>query len=227
MSSSTKRAKRVVERAKSKQRQLEQEPPKKKPRKEGSQHVTPGPAGGQSSGEPSLVEQGAQQPRTEDALLSSSGPSDALTSLLSSFGSTQPAREDYNERTPERTDLLTRLKSLLKVDRISSTFWACCLLSDTKRLEFLVGIAETSPYNVLAYDDSLSTIPSLCKSLDFQGLLRLCLTVNVLTLYRDPTIPRYSRGGISGNLNLYRERIKDEFRWREMGAAFEIRGRSC
>jgi hypothetical protein len=35
MSSSTTRAKGVVERAKSKQRQAEQEPPKKKPRKEG------------------------------------------------------------------------------------------------------------------------------------------------------------------------------------------------
>src|SRR2546423_8290843 len=225
MSSSTKGAERVVERAKSKQCQLEQEPPKKKPRKEGSQHVTPGPADGQSSGEPSLVEQGAQQPRIEDASLSSSGPSDALTSLPS-FDSTQPSREDYNERTPERTDLLTRLKSLLKVDRISSTFWACCLLSDMEPLKLLVEIAERNPNIVLAYDDSLSTIPSLCKSLDFQGLLRFCLTVNVLTLYRDPTIPRYFRGGISGNLNLCRERIKDEFRWREMGAAFEIRGRA-
>jgi hypothetical protein len=221
MSSSTKRAERVVERAQSKQRQPEQEPPKKKPRKEGSQ-----PADSQPSSEPSLVEQGAQPPRTEDALLSSSGPSDALTSLLS-FDSTQPSCEDYNERTPERTDLLTRLKSLLKVDRISSTFWACCLLSDTECLKFLVEIAQTNPNNVLAYDDLLSTIPSLCKSLDFQGLLRLCWAVNVLTFYRDPTIPRYFRGGISGNLNLCRERIKDEFGWREMGAAFEIRSRSC
>jgi len=219
--SSSARAERVAERDKSKQRQ---EPPKKKPRKEGTQHVTSGPADPPSRG--GTFEDSSQQPRTQDALLSSSGPSDALTSLPS-FDSTQPSREDYNERTPERTDLLTRLKSLLKVDRISSTFWACCLLSDMEPLKLLVEIAERNPNIVLAYDDSLSTIPSLCKSLDFQGLLRFCLTVNVLTLYRDPTIPRYFRGGISGNLNLCRERIKDEFRWREMGAAFEIRGRSC
>ena len=155
--SSSARAERVVERAKSKQRQAVQEPPKKKKQKtKGSQSA----------------DQGAQQPRTQDALLSSSGPSDAL-STLPSFGSTNPSPEDYNERTPERTDLLTRLKSHLKDNTITSTFWACCQLCDTARLEYLVNSAEMSPNNVLAYDVSLSTIPSLCKSLDFQGLLRL------------------------------------------------------
>ena len=152
MSSSTKRAERVVEQAKSKQRQPEQGPPKKKPRKEGPSR------GG-------TFEDSSQQPRTQDALLSSSGPSHALSTL--------PSPEDYNERTPERTDLLTRLKNHLKVDHITSTFWACCQLCDTECLEYLVESAETRPNNVLAYDVSLSTIPSLCKSLDFQGLLRL------------------------------------------------------
>jgi hypothetical protein len=185
MSSLTKRVERVVARAKSKQRWQEQEPPKKKRRKEGSLHVTPGPADHQSSSEPSrtappsgggtfedssLVEQGAQQPCTEDALLSSSGPSDSLSPLLS-FDSTKSSREDYNERTPERTDLLTRLKSLLKVDHISSAFWACCQLCDMECLKDLVETAETRPNNVLLYDDLLSIIPSLCKSLDFHGLL--------------------------------------------------------
>ena len=153
--SSSARAERVAERAKSKQRQAVQEPPKKKQKNKGSQSA----------------DQGAQQPRTQDALLSSSGPSDALSTL--SFDSTKPSREDCNERTPERTDLLTRLKSLLKVDRISSTFWACCQLSDTECLNYLVETAETRPYNVLAYRDPLFSIPSLCKSLDFQGLVRL------------------------------------------------------
>jgi hypothetical protein len=191
MSSSTKRAERVTARAESKQRQQEQEPLKKKPRKEGSLHVTIGPTDHQSSGEPnrtappsrggtfedsSLVEQGAQQPRTEDALLSSSGPSDSLSPLLS-FDSTISSREDYNERTPERTDLLSRLKSLLNVDCISSTFWACCQLCDMECLKDLVETAEMRPNNVLLYDDWLSIMPSLCKSLDFQDLLRLCLTV--------------------------------------------------
>jgi hypothetical protein len=158
MSSST-RAERVAERDKSKQRQAGQEPPKKKPRKEGTQHEASGPADPPSRGGTS--EDSSQQ----DALLSSLGPSHALSTL--------PSPEDYNERTPERTDLLTRLKSHLKVDHITSTFWACCQLCDTECLEYLVESAETRPNNVLAYDASLSTIPSLCKSLDFQGLLRL------------------------------------------------------
>jgi hypothetical protein len=154
--SSLARAERVAERTKSKQRQEVQEPPKKKPKNKGSQ-----PA-----------DQGAQQPRTQDTLLSSSGPSDALLTLPS-FDSTNPSPEDYNERTPERTDLLTRLKSHLKDDPISSTFWACCQLCDTACLEHLVKIAEIGPYYVLIIDIPLSTVPSLCKSLDFQGLLRL------------------------------------------------------
>ena len=167
--SSSARAERVAKRDKSKQRRAGQEPPKKRPRKEGTQHATSGPTDPPSRG--GTFEDSSQQPRTQDALLSSSVPSDALSTL--SFDSTKPSREDYNERTPERTDLLTRLKSLLKVDRISSTFWACCQLSDTECLKYLVETAETRPYNVLAYRDPLFSIPSLCKSLDFQGLVRL------------------------------------------------------
>src|SRR2546421_2543533 len=129
---SSARAERVAERAKSKQRQAVQEPPKKKQKNKGSQSA----------------DKGAQQPRTQDALLSSSGPSDALLTLP--FDSTNPSPEDYNERTPERTDLLTRLKSHLKDNPITSTFWACCQLCDTARLEYLVNSAEMSPNNVLA-----------------------------------------------------------------------------
>jgi hypothetical protein len=143
-----------------KQRQAGQEPPKKKARKAGTQHATPGPSsrGGTS-------EDSSQQPRTQDTLLNSSGSSDALSTL--------PSSEDYNERTPERTDLLTRLKSHLEVDYIPSTFWACCQLSDTERLKYLVELAETNPHNVLAYRQPAFSIPSLCKPLDFQDLLRL------------------------------------------------------
>src|SRR2546423_8691996 len=65
--SSSARAERVAERAKSKQRQAGQEPPKKKPKNKASH-----PA-----------DQGAQQPRTQDAFLSSSGPSDTLLTLPS------------------------------------------------------------------------------------------------------------------------------------------------
>jgi hypothetical protein len=153
--SSLARAERVAERAKSKQRPVVQEPPKKKPKNKGSQ-----PA-----------DQGAQEPRTQDALLSSPGP--LALSAFPSFDSTNPSPEDYNERTPERTDLLTRLKNHLKDNPITSTFWACFQLCDTACLEYLVNVSEMRPNHVLAYSMSLCTLPLLCKSLDFQGLLRL------------------------------------------------------
>jgi hypothetical protein len=160
--SSSARAERVAERDKLKQRQAGQEPPKKKSRKEGTQHAT-SPADSPSRG--GIFEDSSRQPPTRDALLGSSGPSHALSTL--------PSPEDYNERTPERTNLLTCLKSHLKVDHITSTFWACCQLCDTECLEYLVKTAEMRPNNVLAYVVSLSTIPLLCKFTRFQGLLRL------------------------------------------------------
>jgi len=161
--SSSKRAERVAERDKSRQRQAGQEPPKKKAKKAGTQHATSGPADPSSMGGTS--EDSSQQPSTQDALLSSSGSSDTLSTL--------PSSEDYNERTPERTDLLTRLKNHLEVDHIPSTFWACFQLSDMERLKYLVELTEENPSNVLAYRQPVFSIPSLCKPLDFQGLLRL------------------------------------------------------
>lgn len=73
----------------------------------------------------------------------------------------RPSHEDYNIPTPERTELLTNLKNLLKVDLVSPTFWACCQLSDIETLKFLVDIAKTKPYMVLGYVNHISVVPRL------------------------------------------------------------------
>jgi len=75
--------------------------------------------------------------------------------------------EDYNERTPERTELLTRLKSFLGGVEVPSTFWAGCQIGDTKRLERLIQCP--SPEDVFNSADLSFNIPLMCKSRDFQG----------------------------------------------------------
>jgi len=38
--------------------------------------------------------------------------------------------EDYNIRSPERTQLLTQIKEVLRRVPVSPAFWACCQLAD-------------------------------------------------------------------------------------------------
>ena len=79
-----------------------------------------------------------------------------------------PSDEDYNIPTSERTELLTNLKGLLKVDRVSPTFWACCQLGDIETLKGLVDAAEIKPSVVLGYDIPISFVPRLCKLPDLR-----------------------------------------------------------
>ncbi|OCK95594.1 uncharacterized protein K441DRAFT_555677 [Cenococcum geophilum 1.58] len=76
-------------------------------------------------------------------------------------GQAGPSDEDYNIPTSERTELLTNLKSLLEVDLVSPTFWACCQLSDIKILKGLVDTAKINPSFVLGYDTPVSVVPRL------------------------------------------------------------------
>jgi hypothetical protein len=124
-----------------------------------------------------------------------------------------PSPEDYNKRILERTELLTRLKSLLGHADVSPAFWACCQLADMKRLESLVRVAKEND-NLVSIHDELATgmINKRCKSPDFQDLLRL--TVNMLTLYRVSTIPKFFSVGIR---SIERVKTQSEFR---LGAAF-------
>jgi hypothetical protein len=132
-----------------------------------------------------------------------------------------PSSEDYNKRILERTELLTRLKSLLEHSDVSPAFWACCQLADMKRLESLVRIAKENDDLVSIHDELATGMIKRCKSPNFQGLLRLYLTVNMLTLYRVSTIPKFFSVGIR---NIERVETQSEFR---MGAAFRHTKTTC
>jgi hypothetical protein len=126
-----------------------------------------------------------------------------------------PSSEDYNKRILERTELLTRLKSLLEHADVSPAFWACCQLADMKRLESLVSVAKENNDLVSIHDELATGMIKRCKSPDFQGLLRLHLTVTMLTLYRVSTIPKFFSVGIRSIESI--DKTQSEFR---LGAAF-------
>jgi hypothetical protein len=74
-----------------------------------------------------------------------------------------PGSEDFNERSQIRTELLTRINSILKTD-VPPTFWACCQLADISCLEKLI----LNPQLDLAFrtiEGGLDSVPSLCKLL--------------------------------------------------------------
>lgn len=132
-----------------------------------------------------------------------------------------PSSEDYNKRIVERTELLTRLRSLLEHADVSPAFWACCQLADMKRLESLVRVAKENDDLVSIHDELATGMIKRCRSPDFQRLLRLHLTVNMLTLYRVSTIPKFFSIGI-GSI----ERVKTQSGFR-LGAAFRHTKTTC
>jgi hypothetical protein len=74
---------------------------------------------------------------------------------------------DFNLRSGERTELLSRLKSQLEDIEVTPSFWACCQLGDTKTLEVLVRFAKDNPSVVSNLDYMSHIIPLMCKSPDF------------------------------------------------------------
>jgi hypothetical protein len=72
--------------------------------------------------------------------------------------------EDYNIRSPERTELLTKIKGVINNAPISPALWACCQLADMNRLQ---AITEWEEEVILGYDDSLSFIALKCELLGF------------------------------------------------------------
>lgn len=132
-----------------------------------------------------------------------------------------PSSKDYNKRTLERTELLTRLRSLLEHADVSPAFWACCQLADMKRLESLVRVAKENDDLVSIHDELATGMIKRCKSPDFQGLLKLYLTANILTLYRVSTIPKFLSVGIRSI-----ERVKTQSGF-GLGAAFRHTKTTC
>jgi len=82
---------------------------------------------------------------------------------MSNTDETDP--EDYNIRSAERTEWLTQLKGLIKDRPVSPALWACCQLCDKERFSVLLGLASLDPNVLLGYQESLASVPLLCKLL--------------------------------------------------------------
>ena len=72
--------------------------------------------------------------------------------------------EDYNIRSPERTELLTKIKGVINNAPISPALWACCQLAD---MDCLQDITKWPKKVILGYNDSLSFIALKCELLGF------------------------------------------------------------
>jgi len=70
--------------------------------------------------------------------------------------------EDYNIRSPERTQLLTQIKGIIDNAPVSPAFWACCQLADMNRLQTIAKLDEEM---ILLIVKPLCTLPMQCELL--------------------------------------------------------------
>jgi hypothetical protein len=106
----------------------------------------------------------------------------------SKTGSGDFNNEDYNIRSPERTELLTKIKGVINNAPVSPALWACCQLADMNRLQ---DIAKSSPQMIIFTENPLSFIAMQCELLGFQAKSRWHLTVDMLTVNRGSAIPGF------------------------------------
>jgi hypothetical protein len=79
-------------------------------------------------------------------------------------GSTDFNSEDYNIRSPERTELLIKIKGVIKNAPVSPAFWACFQLSDMNCLQV---IANFNKAMIRVLENPLALIPMQCELLGF------------------------------------------------------------
>jgi hypothetical protein len=72
--------------------------------------------------------------------------------------------EDYNIRSPERTELLTKIKGIINNTLVSPAFWACCQLADMNCLQELT---EWKKLAILFTQKQLCAVPMQCELLGF------------------------------------------------------------
>jgi len=72
--------------------------------------------------------------------------------------------EDYNIRSPERTQLLTQIKGIINNPPVSPAFWACCQLADMNCLQ---AIANSYEEMILQIEMPLVSLPLQCELLGF------------------------------------------------------------
>jgi hypothetical protein len=73
--------------------------------------------------------------------------------------------EDYNTRSPERTELLTKIKGVINDAPVSPALWACCQLGDMNRLQFIANLGDED--FILACEVPLAAIALHCELLGF------------------------------------------------------------
>jgi hypothetical protein len=78
--------------------------------------------------------------------------------------STDPNDEDYNIRSRERTELLTKIKDIINHAPVSPALWACCQLSDMNCLQV---IANSDEAVIRVLENPLALIPMQCELLGF------------------------------------------------------------
>jgi hypothetical protein len=78
--------------------------------------------------------------------------------------SVDPNNEDYNIRSPKRTELLTKIKGVINNASVSPTLWACCQLADIDRLQAITKWEEDV---ILSYEAPLASIALRCELLGF------------------------------------------------------------
>jgi hypothetical protein len=75
-----------------------------------------------------------------------------------------PCNEDYSIRSPERSELLLKIKGILKDASVSPALWACCQLADMNRLQ---AITKWEEEVINSYHKSLAVIAMKCELLRF------------------------------------------------------------
>jgi hypothetical protein len=83
---------------------------------------------------------------------------------MSETGSGNFNNEDYNIRSPERTELLTKIKGIINNAPVSPALWACCQLADMNCLQDFVKIPRRI---ILSYQKPLAFIALQCELLEF------------------------------------------------------------
>jgi hypothetical protein len=72
--------------------------------------------------------------------------------------------EDYNIRSPERTELLTQIKEVIGNTPVTPAFWACCQLAD---MNCLRDIAKLPRKIIVHSQKPVSAIAMQCELLRF------------------------------------------------------------
>ena len=72
--------------------------------------------------------------------------------------------EDYNIRSPERTEILTQIKEVIGNTPVTPAFWACCQLAD---MNCLRDIAKLPRKMIVHSEKPVSALAMQCELLRF------------------------------------------------------------